>query len=212
MNALHRCLLLAALSLLGACAMGNRYDYNDTRVAVGYSGQARRVTVAAWDQRPYVLDGDKDPDFVGLQRNRMGIPFDVVTASKQPLATEMTDAMVRALATAGFGATRVTLPGGRNEAAARDALLASRPARALLLRVDNWESDTLKNPAVFYDLTLSVYDASGHRLAAKTVKGTDDLEGRFFNPMEKAKQIVPDNFRLKIESLLNAPEIAAALK
>jgi hypothetical protein len=212
MKALYHGLLLACLTLLGGCFIGNKYDYDNTRTAVGYAGQGKHVAVAAWDQRPYVTNGDKDPHFVGLQRNHLGIPFNVSTTSGLPLASEMTNSMVRALANAGFAATPVTLQPGGAEPGARNALLAGQPARGMLLRVDNWESDTLINPAVFFDLTLVVYDAGGRTLAVKSVKGSDDLEGKLLGGKGTTKQIVPDLFRKKVELLLNAPEIAAALK
>ena len=205
-------LALAGTLLLGGCAIGNKYDYDDSRGTLNYSGQGRRVAVAAWEQRPYVLSGNKQPNFVGLQRTRMGIPFDVVTASKQPLATEMGNSLVLSLAGAGFGATPVTLAPRSSESGAVSALLRGKPARAVLLRVANWESDTYNNPTVFYDLTLSVYDGGGHKLASRALKGSDDLKGNAFNPTDKARQIVPDSFKQKIELLLNAPEIATALK
>jgi hypothetical protein len=202
-------MLMAAL--LGACAIGNKYDYDDSRAHLAYGGQGRRVAAAAWDQRAYVLSGHKRPNFVGLQRNRWGIPFDVGTASKQPLATEMTGSLVQSLAAAGFGAEPATVPPRGSENDAVQALLRGKTSRALLLRVDNWRSDTYNNPAVYYDLTLSVYGDDGRRLAAKTLRGRDNLKGRLLNPMGKAKQIVPETFRRKLEELLNAPEIAAAL-
>ncbi len=205
------CLTLGLL-LLGGCAIGNRYDYDDSRGTLGYSGQGRHIAVAAWEQRPYVLSGNKPPEFVGLQRTRMGIPFDVITASKQPLATEMTHSLVLSLGGAGFGAAPVTLPPRSGEGGAVYALLQNKPARAVLLRVANWESDTYNNPTVFYDLTLNVYDGAGRKLASKSLKGSDDLKGRAFNPTEVAQRVVPDAFKQKIELLLNAPEIVAALK
>jgi hypothetical protein len=204
-------LLLAGMMLLAGCAVGNKYDYDASRANLAYSG-ARRVTVAAWEQRKYVLSGDKQPDFVGLQRGNMGVPFDVVTGSKQPLATEMTGSLILSLTGAGFTASPVTLTQKDTEGSAVYALLRNKPARAVLLRVDNWESDTFKNPTVYYDLTLNVYDGGGRKLAAKNVKGSQDLDGSFFNAPGKAKKAVPEAFRLKIEQLLNAPEIVAALK
>jgi hypothetical protein len=203
---------LIATLLVAGCEIGNKYDYDDSRGSLAYNGQGKRIAVAAWDQRPYVLSGNKQPDFVGLQRLRMGIPFDVVTASKQPLATEMTHSLVLSLAGAGFGATPVQVTPRNSEGNAVYALLGSKPARAVLLRVGDWESDTYNNPKVIYDLTLNVYDGAGRKLASKNLKGSDALKGQLFNPTEKAKQIVPDAFKQKIELLLNAPEIAAALR
>lgn len=209
---LHRLGLLAcSVPILCGCAIGNKYDYDDAKAKVAYRGHGR-VAVAAWDRRPYVLSGDKDPDFVGLQRNNWGIPFKVVTASKQPLATEMGHALVLSLADAGFGATPVEVQPQDSEGNAVYSLLRNKPARAVLLRVDDWESDNYHNPTVVYDLTLNVYDGGGRKLASKSLKGSDDLHGSAFNPMGKAKEIVPAEFQQKVQLLLNAPEIQTALR
>jgi hypothetical protein len=203
--------LLAAVLALCGCAIGNKYDYSDAKTSLTYKGQGR-VAVTAWDQRPYVLSGRKDPDYVGSQRNGYGIPFNVDTATGQPLATEMGNALVLTLAGAGFGASPVQVTPQNSETEALRSLLQGQSPRSLLLQVNDWQSDTFHNPTVDYDLVLKVYDRSGHRLATASLKGSDDLQGRLFNPMGKAKETVPALFQQKIQQLLDAPQIQAALR
>lgn len=209
---LHQAALTAAATLgLSACAFGHHYDYRDTTTTLAYHGQGR-VAVAAWDQRPYVLSGDKDPHFVGLQRSLYGIPFNVSTSSGQPLATEMGKAMALSLANAGFGATPVAVPAQDQQQQAVQALLQSGLRRALLLRVNDWESDNYKNPTVVYDLTLGVYDHDGRQLASTGTKGIDDLHSKLFDSSTAPGKIVPELFQQKIQLLLDTPEIQAALR
>lgn len=204
-------LLLAGVLALCGCAIGNRYDYSDARTSLDYKGQGR-VAVAAWDQRPYVVSGDKAANFVGSQRNGWGIPFNVHTATGQPLATEMGNSLVLTLANAGFGASPVQVGPQDNESTVLRTLQQSQTPRALLLQVNDWQSDTFHNPTVVYDLVLKVYDRGGRRLAAASLKGSDDLKGRLINPMGKAKETVPALFEVKIQQLLDAPQIQAALR
>ena len=58
--------------------------------------------MATQDRREYVLSGNKDPQFVGLQRGGYGNPFDVRTSDDRPLAEDMTTAIVAAMAGRGF--------------------------------------------------------------------------------------------------------------
>jgi hypothetical protein len=204
-------LLIAGVLSLCACAVGNKYDYSAAKGSLDYQGH-NRVAVSAWDQRSYVLSGHKDPDYVGSQRNGYGIPFNVKTASGQPLATEMGNALVLTLASAGFGATPVRVTPQNTEGEVIHSLLQGQTVRAVLLRVDDWQSDTYHNPTVTYDLTLKVYDRVGHKLASSSLKGSDDLQGRFFDPMGKARQTVPALFQQKIQLLLDAPQVQAALR
>ena len=67
--------VLGAL-LIAGCAAGNQYDYSGSDLALPITGSGD-IGVAVLDVRPYVLNGDKKPDFVGLQRGGFGNPFDV---------------------------------------------------------------------------------------------------------------------------------------
>jgi hypothetical protein len=197
----------AALCLTACGGM----DYADRSAPLSYSGSGN-VAVAAWDQRPYVVNDDKSPDFVGLQRNLYGIPFNVKTASGRPLADEMGDSLAASLLSAAYAARPVRLTPQDTASSARAKLLAARPRRALLLRIDQWESDTNRNPTVKYDLTLTAFDALGRTLGASRVRGEQDVEGRLLAPAGLARQTVPALFTQKLDQLLNAPQIAAALK
>lgn len=77
-------LLLAVVS--SGCAVGNRYAYHTVVVDPSISGRSR-VSVATHDQRAYVVSGNKDPQFVGVQRGGFGNPFDVRTMMVAPLPT-----------------------------------------------------------------------------------------------------------------------------
>lgn len=70
--------------------MGNKHQYigSDPELLVTTT---YATAVAVQDRRPYVLDGDKDADFVGIQRGGFGNPFDVITTSGRPLARHVRD-------------------------------------------------------------------------------------------------------------------------
>ncbi|MBX6420715.1 MAG: hypothetical protein IRZ06_06900 [Nevskia sp.] len=205
---LARLSICATVVCLSACG---GMDYAGRTATLSYSGNGS-VAVGAWDQRPYVLDNDKSPDFVGLQRNLYGIPFNVKTASGRPLADEMGDALAASLLTAAYNAQVVRLAPQDTLASARARLLAQHPRRALLLRIDQWESDTNRNPTVKYDLSLIAFDAAGRTLGTRRVRGEENVEGRFLAPAGLAKQTVPAVFTQKLDQLLNAPQIEAALQ
>src|SRR3546814_13503229 len=109
--------------LLGGCAVGNthRYDLGDAQFQVNSS---KSIAVAVVDVRPYVLDGDKAPDFSGLMRGGFGNPFDVTTDSGQPLAADFTAFIVAALQRARIPAVSVPLTPNPAETKDRRALSA----------------------------------------------------------------------------------------
>src|SRR5574341_548216 len=74
-----RHLIVISIAVASAgCAVGNKHSYTVERPELVVQG-TRSVAVAAQDARPYVVAGNKTPDFVGLQRGGFGNPFDVTT-------------------------------------------------------------------------------------------------------------------------------------
>ena len=64
-----------ALLLIGGCAVGVRHQYDSATPQIN-AASGGKATVAAQDRRAYVLNGDKQENFVGLSRGGYGNPFD----------------------------------------------------------------------------------------------------------------------------------------
>ena len=184
-------LVVASLLALSACAVGNRYDYSNAIGGLPVSGKGT-IAVDVIDARPYVVSGDKTPDFVGIQRGGFGNPFDVRTASGGPLAGEMRTGIVNALQKQGF----TVLPA--NEAA----------SRKLQLKVLEWKTDVMARMKVLYDLTLAVLDERGKVLATSRTQGEEVLGGGF----EKANAgNAAKSFELRFTELMRDESVRNAL-
>lgn len=203
-------ILITALTLTG-CAVGNKHVYND--IVVKTSAKAvKPVSLAAVDQREYVLSGQSKPDLVGMQRGGFGNPFDVVTASGRPLSSEFSAAIKSALELNGAKVLVVqTKPTSSSQPVIAE-LVASAGDRLLMLTIQEWIGDSQINTEVRYNLQLLVADSSGKTLVTKSYAGTRNLGGSQFNPPAYAKEVMPIAFREAIETLLNSPEILAALQ
>jgi hypothetical protein len=205
-------LAVAATVALGSgCAVGNRYAYHSVVAEPRLSGRTA-VTIATHDQREYVRNGNKDPQFVGLQRGGFGNPFDVRTEDDRPLADAMTDALVATLARRGFRATAVAVTPALKADEVFRRLAAGGAPRGLLLTLQEWKSDTMMNVALIYDVTLVVLDQGGAVLASKRIAGRDNLGGDAWNPPSHARSAVPQAFKRKLEELLDDPAVAAGLR
>lgn len=196
---------------LSACAVGNKHQYAATPLSITASS-TETVAIAVHDQRPYVLDGDKEPDFVGVQRGGFGNPFDVTTESRKPLADDFAAAIATALKNNNVAATIVPIAIDAKSDTAVTALKNSQAGRLLLLVLREWKSDTYTNTALIYDVRLSLYGRDGILLAEKSAKGDEDLGGSVMNPPAHAKTAVTKAFARIISDLLNAPEIETALR
>jgi hypothetical protein len=203
--------ILAVAVLLGGCAVGNRHHYQDILADIQYSGDIA-VAVGTQDARPYVISGDKGPNFVGLSRGGFGNTFDINTESGQPLADDIGRDISRSLAQKGFKPVIVELAPQDDDATVFNKLAASGAPRLIFMKITEWKSDTYTNTALIYNVDLRVMEESGKILAEKFLEGRDNLKGSVMNPPAHAKKAVPIAFKEKLEELLNDPGVQNALK
>ena len=202
---------LAAILLLSGCAVGNKHNYHES-IAHIEAANDLSFAVAAQDQRPYVLSGNKAPNFVGLQRGGFGNPFDVTTESGNPLADDIAASVARSISESGANVSTVSVSPSLSQEQAVYELKSTGADRLLLLIFTEWKTDTFNNTALLYDMTAYVRDAEGRPIAESAIRGRDNLGGSMFNPPSHAKSAVPLAFRKKIEELLNSHQVAGALK
>jgi hypothetical protein len=196
---------------LSGCVLGNSFRYNDITANIT-ANKGTSVAVATIDQRPYVLDEDSEPSYAGMVRGPYAVPFSAHTKSGKALADEMTGIIVRSLAQNGVTATSVTTHFRDTTAQAKAELSAAGTQRSLLLTLLNWQSDTLNNTTLEYDVTLEVLGESGKSIAQKTFKGSDHLGGSFINPLGYAAKEVPPAVSKVIGEFFASEEIRNALK
>ena len=181
--------------------MRHQYDSATPQINAVSGGKA---TVAIQDRRAYVLNGDKQENFVGLSRGGYGNPFDVRTESNQPLADDFGRTIQRALAAKGVTEPKLS----ESEAVKR---LVSGEGKGILVLLQEWKSDTYMGTKLFYDVTVKVFDGSGNLLGQNRINGSEDLGSSVWNPPAHAREAVPEAFRRKIEQLFSDPAIAKNL-
>ena len=194
---------------LTGCAAWNKYDLRQTKVTAP-SGPSS-IAVACVDERPSLRQGDITPESIGVTRNGYGIPYRVKTATKAPVATEIADAVTR-----GFGSNRKLAPPITSPDAA-SALAALRGTgtgtdRQILIRIQQFNSDTLINTELDYAFLVEVRDSAGKLLATCSTKETANLGGNFFLPAMHARQSILSKTGSSFSTLLAEPQIQAALK
>ena len=194
---------------LSGCAVGNVYEYRLQSFPLPVSGTAQ-LGVAVNDDRPYVIAGDKTPDFVGLQRGGFGNPFDVTTASGQALANDMRGSIARGLTARGYMV--IELDGMPADAQTVSALATQRGLeRVVTLNIREWKTDAMVNLSLHYDLTLRVYDASGGRLAEHTLNRDEGIGASATVPSRNG-EAAGREFERVVGGMFNASSIRQALQ
>ena len=141
-------ILLCVVCLTG-CVAGHKYNYKASSMDIPVKpSEQRTLILSVEDWRPYVLSGDKEPNFVGLQRGGFGEPWDVTTASGNPMTEDMSAAIVSGLKGAGYNVFNI--PGKKEDA------YLNRQANAFLTEISKTTGVKLKflKPA-FFKLKIS---------------------------------------------------------
>jgi len=197
--------------ICSSCAVGQKIKYHDIHLDIKNNGM-HSIAISVLDNRPYVVDGEKDMSYIGTFRGGWGNPFDVFTESENALAQDMAVVLCDSLNKNGYQATPLSPVKGEKKEKAIERLLKSNSDRLLLLTINEWYSSTYQNTGLFYDVSLAVMDKNGEVQAESKVKGEDDLGGDFWNPPANAKARVPEAYKQKLESLINDDSIVEALK
>jgi len=196
---------LVGMFVLGGCAIGVTHQY-DSVVPEIRASAASKITIGVQDRRSYVVSRDKAETFVGLSRAVFGNPFDVTTASGQPLAEDFAKAIQRALASKNWVVTTLRLAPDLAEAEAIKRLSLTGQ-RSILVTIKEWKADTFISTKLLYDVNVKILGETGNILGENRIAGTDNLGGTL-NPPEHARSAVPGAFRRKLEELFSAPGVA----
>jgi len=188
--------------------MGVKHDYDQRGLDIGVA-TPNTVAVGTLDRRPYVVNGQKPPDFVGISRGGFGNPFDVATQSGRPLASDISRAIAGSMANRGVNAQAVELRPAASLEDAQAALRAAGTQRSVLLTLFEWKSDMMVNVGLQYDLDLQVFDRDGKTLTSKQQKGFENL-GSSMQP--GGGGLVLPRFRRMLELMFQEPDVAKALQ
>jgi hypothetical protein len=164
------------------------------------------VAVAVLDARPDVVNGERKPTFIGFSRSLYGIPYPAHTASKKPLADDLSNLVTRALKLGGSPVTPVTTSPGKGRQGTIQDLQATHAERLILVEIRDWWSDTLIHTDLHYDLALTVFNPEGQELGTTSTTGHDELGKR----QRPERRDVPTATNDIISTLLTAGPVTAS--
>ena len=210
MRTKHLLLLILILTLLAGC--GPRGIKYTATINTLECKSTRSLAVAVLDERPYILNKEKDPSFVGIMRGGYGNPFNTSTESGAPLADDMLMTVADSLRARGFTVTPIKTSPADSRNAVIDRLYASGAQRFLLIEVKDWQSDylpkayTAERSNLFINAEISVLNRN-----RKVVSGSR-LKEELTLPSGWPENTVPDVYQKTMKRLLDEPRICRALQ
>jgi hypothetical protein len=152
------------------------------------------VSVEVKDLRDFVVNGKKDPSYLGHLRGGYGNTWGVKNAGDVALANQFQNDLVAEMASQGIQ----TVDSGK---------------RKLSVDILDWNFDAYQNGRVWYDIAVSVSDADGKVLAKTVVQDEQVVRGSVMTGAVKAmKREVPVIYSNVIKEILGNRKIQKALK
>jgi len=154
---------IGMVASLTGCVVGQSLKTNYQPAAASKVAAGGPVVIDVADNRPYVKSGEKSPYYVGKYRSGFGIPWDVTTQDKEPLA----DVLKRDL-------------GKEVEALGFNVAEPASAARKISVSVEEWNFDGYQNGKFWYALDVNVTDANGKVLATSQLKDNKGITGNLW--------------------------------
>lgn len=193
---LGRFALVAIALFFSGCVVNQsiKMDYQPAPASAEKLGI--NVQVMSKDQRDFVLDGRKQPNYIGHYRAGLGNTWDVTTANKLPLAENLQDDVSNDLVALGFD------------------VVTSGATRVLKIDILDWNFDTYMNGKIWYKIHVSVESNNGATLASSDLEDTVVIQGSVWTGAKSAfEREVPKVYQQVVGNIArNNQEIMAALK
>jgi len=168
-------LILLAL-LFSGCAFGRTINYAG-RSNFTIPPESQKVIVAVHDQRPYIQDNYKSPDYVGIQQSIAGVPYNVSTKSGNPLADDLGMIIVNTLNYGKVSATQAKIPPSWSFTDVKEKVLGKeKDSKVYYIKMMEWRTIIHFRVELNYDLQLLVFDDHANEVANNEEKGSFYLD------------------------------------
>lgn len=185
-------------------------DYKNLLIKLSYQG-SEKIIFAVQDKRPYVVSGEKKPEYVGnFRKASFGQPYDATTPNRNPLSEALSSCIVESLKRAGYDVIEVKSIFPENDEAIIEKMKIYG-TKIVIMTLKEWISEAYYNVGLTYDVGLKIMDENGNTIAVENIKGSDDLGDRNWVPEMRAKIYVPEAAKKRLEELFNKQEIIKSL-
>ncbi len=198
------------LTLLMGCAISRKVEYDGIYANVPSFKQ--RIALACWDQREQILNGARQPDFVGYTRSGAGIAYPMGTANGMPFSDNMNSSIAASLTKKGSTVATIPTQFSEKESMIISKLKKAKSNRLILIDCKQFFTDGYGAISLMYELQVNIYSEQGDLLKQKTFSGKRPLGGSVAWGPGKYKEYMPEAFKKLIEEIFSDPDIAPILQ
>lgn len=208
---LHKIIFLALTTfLITGCAINRKVDYRtmDTNLSKINCGN---LAFALLDHRTAVVDGSRNPDYVGYTLSTVGIAYPMGTKSGNEFMQDLSESLAKSLENKGVETFIVQTTWTDDVESVALKLSEANKSKAVLLEFNELETTGYAIQVLIYDVNFSVYDKNGSLLTEKNFKGKRKIGGSVMWGMGKYKEYMPIKVAELFQEMFSDPKIMAAL-
>jgi len=196
------------ISLIG-CVVGKKVPYEKMKVEINYSG-TKSITLAVYDQREMVVDGNRKADFVGYQLSSIGVAWPMGTKSGKNFTDVLQEVISQSFKNKGYKVLLFPTLYTENYDDIKTRMIQSSGDRLMIIKLKKLQIVMVVATIIDIDVDIEVFDKSGNMLASKNFQkslqiATDILGTNY-------KKYAPEYLEKEIASWLNDQQIAKELK
>lgn len=189
------------------------FKYNDIVLDIAATGNTS-IVFATHDQRPYILDGTRIPDFAGYLRNAVGMAYPTSTTSKEPLADIISEVFSNSFKLKGFDTKVVKTTIEETPEEVVENCQKLNTDIIVILTLKEWQSDGYGgNADIKYDFVFKIYDKEG--MLITEISDYAEKENMGFSKKKAwdyLKQETRKFFKAKMEYIFNSEEFSNAME
>jgi len=165
-------LLLLLIFLFSGCS-GKRYSLTLSQPKTDFK-QPGKVLIVTQDKRPFVINGEKKPAYMGRWFAGNGIPVTVRTRSGKSVAEEIGKKIENSLTENGFFVRLSTVSSKDNFTISDPKLILSEYDRVMFFAVDMFKTESFAEVDLQWGFHLKMYDDKGLLLAQAESTGVQE--------------------------------------
>ena len=203
---MKKIILITLVFIITSCAVNRKIKYDGLQWDVS-KVQNKELLFALLDHRAQVIDGSRNPDFVGYMRSNVGIAYPMGTQSKNDFINDLSQNLINSLDRFDIKATCIKTNFTDDEKVVKSTLLSSSGNKKILLVFDELHTDGYAIQLLHYKINVFVYNKTGELLKFKRFEGERKLGGTVAFGAGPYKKYMPQSISKLFEEIFNNEEL-----
>lgn len=195
--------------LLSSCAVNRTVDYNDMNINL--FKVKNDFALVLLDHRIQVVDGSREPDFVGYMRSGTGIAWPIGTESGNNYTDDLTASISSSLQKFEIKVTTFKTNWTEEEDEVKSNLFNLTNNTKILMVLDELHSDGYGKQKLMYRINVYIYDLDNKLIEYKVFDGDEKSGGTIAWGPGQYKENLPEVVGHLFETILTDEDVLSEI-